>query len=307
MLKSLRVAAVVLVLINPAWAQVVGNGGDQNKKATSSPDGANSPGKFGNTASLGQDASSKQTEESKRKPYPWGELIAPANMPNWILAVIGGCAVLAALKTLWAIKRQADLMERQIALSINQQRPRLHLEPQPYTAIINSLPDIRIKVTNIGGSKAIFGLCIAGMEATSLEVDVASRKPINSAMLKGLTSRILDSGDSYEDRIDMFSGAKVFQIFPPDLDKSAPYKMHIFGVLNFRDIISEDTWYREFHYSIVSMKNVYMVQFGKMSSEVWTTRMLEADRRIDKPVPPIWIRRVWGTLKAWQAKIDAED
>jgi hypothetical protein len=195
--------------------------------------------------------------------------------PEWVIVYVTVIYAFLAGLTLLAIKLQASIMERQIAISINQQRPRLHIEPQPFTAIINGLPDVRIKVTNIGGSKAIFGFCIAGMEATGVEVDVASRKQTNSAMLKRLTSKILESEECIEDKIDAFLGSPVF---PPDLDKTKPYKLHIYGVLNFKDIISEDSWFREFHYVLLNAKNVYMVHLGKMSSEVWRSLMEEEDR-----------------------------
>ncbi len=304
MLRGLRVVTFAVVLISPAWSQVVGSGGDQNKKSATSTDSGHAAGEVANPVTLRQDAAPKQAEESKYKPYPWSELRAPANVPNWILSAIGICAVFAALKTLWAIKRQADLLEKQIGLSINQLRPRLHLEPQPFTSIINGIPHVEIRVTNIGGSKAIFSTCIAGMEVTGLEVDIAFRKLNNSCMMKKLSNMILESGQAYDERIDAWLGA---QVFPPNLDLSKPYKLHIYGVLNFRDIISEDTWFREFHYVLVNTPNVYMVQLGKMASEVWTPRMLEADRRIDKPIPPTWISKAWATCKAWQTRIDAED
>lgn len=304
MLKHLRVVGLLAVFINPAWTQVVGNGSHQSQETTTSSNSGDATAKTGCRSTLREDTASKQQDESKYKPYPWSELKAPANVPNWILSAIGICAVFAALRTLWAIKRQADLMERQIGLSINQLRPRLHLEPQPFTSLINGIPHVEIRVTNIGGSKAIFSTCIAGMEVTGLEVDIAFRKLNNSCMMKKLSNMILESEQAYDERIDVVLGA---QIFPPNMDLSKPYKLHIYGVLNFRDIISEDTWFREFHYVLVNTPNVYMVQLGKMASEVWTPRMLEADRRIDKPIPPSWISKAWATCKAWQTRIDAED
>jgi hypothetical protein len=54
-------------------------------------------------------------EQASEKPtkYPWGELLAPANVPNWFLVVVGGVTGWFVYKTLRAIKKQADIMEAQ--------------------------------------------------------------------------------------------------------------------------------------------------------------------------------------------------
>ena len=54
-------------------------------------------------------------EQRLEKPsqYPWRELYAPANVPNWVLALLAGVAGWLAYITLRAIKRQAGHMERQ--------------------------------------------------------------------------------------------------------------------------------------------------------------------------------------------------
>jgi hypothetical protein len=233
---------------------------------------------------------------------------APANASNWVLAGLGVIGGVLAIFTLHAIKSQADIMERQNTIIFNEKRPRLLIEPQPFTGIINGLPDIRIRVTNIGGSKAIFGLCIAGMEVTVMEEVTISKKRTNTAMLKRLTSKILESGDAHEERIDLFP---MSQVFPPGLDKSKPYKIHIFGNLIFKDVLFEDTWVREFHYMLVSMGNVYMVQFGKMSNEFWYPMMEEVDRK-SRPQSG-WdagisrIRRAWAAYKLWVEKQEADE
>jgi hypothetical protein len=55
----------------------------------------------------------KQEKQENAKPYQWRELYAPANVPNWVLAIVALWAGIMALKTLRAIKQQADLMKAQ--------------------------------------------------------------------------------------------------------------------------------------------------------------------------------------------------
>ena len=50
--------------------------------------------------------------------YPWKDLLAPANIPNWLLVIVGIVASAAAIKTLQKVKRQADLMNRQNVVAI---------------------------------------------------------------------------------------------------------------------------------------------------------------------------------------------
>jgi hypothetical protein len=68
-------------------------------------------------------ATGEQQIETKAPSYPWHELLAPANIPNWILAFIGALGVGAAVLTLREIdaqvrqmKTQTDLTERQLRL-----------------------------------------------------------------------------------------------------------------------------------------------------------------------------------------------
>ena len=54
--------------------------------------------------------------------YPWRELYAPTNIPNWVLAFFAGVAGWLAYRTLRAIKRQADIqaagMKQWIAVDV---------------------------------------------------------------------------------------------------------------------------------------------------------------------------------------------
>jgi hypothetical protein len=97
-----------------AWSQVPGGGSQQDRPAQKETDGAKHAQPPTTTLQI-QTAPAKQEPNADSRPpgYPWKELLAPANVPNWVLCVVGGFAGWAAFKTLKAIKRQADLMEQQ--------------------------------------------------------------------------------------------------------------------------------------------------------------------------------------------------
>jgi len=116
MLKRLTVLGIALIFLNPAWPQVVGDGGKKNQHSESGKSQSSAASPQCTCVVQVQPAPTKQAEDSKSKSYQWRELYAPANIPNWLLAVVGSLAVVAALKTLWAIRKQADLMDRQIAI-----------------------------------------------------------------------------------------------------------------------------------------------------------------------------------------------
>src|ERR1700721_376111 len=94
-----------------AWPQVPRNGSQQKQRAESSDTKAQSAPKPCTCNVQIQETPAKEKQDSPSKPssYPWRELYAPANIPNWVLALVGIGAVIAALKTLWAIRKQADL------------------------------------------------------------------------------------------------------------------------------------------------------------------------------------------------------
>ncbi|MGD0548817.1 MAG: hypothetical protein ABR991_13510 [Terracidiphilus sp.] len=61
-----------------------------------------------NTGANNQDQTHKESSK-----YPCKELLAPANIPNWFLVIVGGVTDWFVFKTLRAIKKQADIMENQ--------------------------------------------------------------------------------------------------------------------------------------------------------------------------------------------------
>jgi hypothetical protein len=111
MLKRLAILGF-LVLVSGAWSQVPGNGGQQEKNAQDQQKTANSS-KPVVVVDSQHSANNQEQDSEKPAKYPWGELLAPANVPNWFLVIVGGITGWFVYKTLRAIKKQADIMEAQ--------------------------------------------------------------------------------------------------------------------------------------------------------------------------------------------------
>ena len=98
-----------------AWSQVPGDGRQQNQPALSKQNNTKPIQPYPPAIQV-QEGTAKQEQYADPKPadYPWRELYAPANVPNWFLVSVGFWAGLMALRTLKSIDRQADQMEGQL-------------------------------------------------------------------------------------------------------------------------------------------------------------------------------------------------
>lgn len=118
MLKRLAILAVLSFgLAGRAWSQIPGNGGQQEKEAQKQQSTAK-PVQPGPVALDDQNkaANQKQGAEQKSAKYPWGELAAPANIPNWVLVIVatitGGVICWQSIET----RKAADASNRSIIL-----------------------------------------------------------------------------------------------------------------------------------------------------------------------------------------------
>lgn len=130
MLKRLAMFGILaLCLVDGAGSQVPRDRGQQDRPSDKKADSAQPTRPLPPAAQI-QLAPAKQEGNSQQKPskYPWRELYAPANVPNWILAFVAGWAGFLAYRTLKAIKRQADLMKEQSDLAKSKERARLRVE-----------------------------------------------------------------------------------------------------------------------------------------------------------------------------------
>ena len=113
MLKRLAILGLLCFgLVGGAWSQVPGGGSQQDKNAQEEQKTAQPPK---TVVAIESQHGANNQEQASEKPakYPWGELLAPANVPNWFLVVVGGVTGWFVYKTLRAIKKQADIMETQ--------------------------------------------------------------------------------------------------------------------------------------------------------------------------------------------------
>lgn len=122
MLRTLiLLCAVTAGFTNLAGPQVPRNGSQQHndsqKDADSSKVGQPLP------TALAQTNPTNEQKQTSPKPYQWRELYAPANIPNWVLAILAGLAGYLAWRTLEAIKKQVEWMKTQavqMALQLEQ-------------------------------------------------------------------------------------------------------------------------------------------------------------------------------------------
>lgn len=118
----------------------------------------------------------EKKQDAKTPGYQWSELWAPANIPNWILCLVGGWAGLMALRTLKEIRVQAKYMERQtkiledsvavakdsvkaatdqIAMTQEKERARFHIMPAEFQAVERNQPaQLGMYFVNIGSTSA---------------------------------------------------------------------------------------------------------------------------------------------------------
>lgn len=68
--------------------------------------------------------------------YPWEDLLAPANIPLWIVVIVVAWAALAALKNLKAITAQTRELKRQNEMIVGKERARLRVEMLPFDPLI---------------------------------------------------------------------------------------------------------------------------------------------------------------------------
>ena len=149
-MKILAITGISFWLVGGAWSQVPWNGSQQKQNPQEQQRAANPPKPI--ITFEAQNGASKQVQCSEKpSEYPWRELYAPANVPNWILALLAGIAGGLAYKTLRAIKRQVDTYE-------GKERARLTVEIEPF-----ELPNrddsaiVTLVVTNHGGTNAFIG------------------------------------------------------------------------------------------------------------------------------------------------------
>jgi hypothetical protein len=106
----------ILALTVGAWSQIPRDGSHQNQKAQPTANQANATQPAPPAEVRANSTEELQRTSPKPTKYPWKELLAPANVPNWALFLVGLGGVYAALRTLKSIENQAILMNRQTGI-----------------------------------------------------------------------------------------------------------------------------------------------------------------------------------------------
>jgi hypothetical protein len=178
MLKLLAIFALLaLGLGHTAQSQVQPDRSQQKKPAEGGNSGSHATDKPSIPPVQLQLASPNQANDSQQRPsaYPWRELLAPSNIPNWFLIVVGAFAGLMALRTLKAINRQADLMKEQSDLAVGKERAKLRIELKPFRPVRTS-DDLGYEVV---GSISIHGYTEAFVERTEIYACVGHEGVLN--------------------------------------------------------------------------------------------------------------------------------
>jgi hypothetical protein len=204
--------------------------------------------------------------------YQWKDLLAPANIPNWLLVIVGIVASRAAIKTLGRVKRQADLMNRQNAVAIaaakaaeDSAKAALQQTSHMITSerawlVIASVNDFSTfvwsggaplywwRVRNVGNTPAI----LLFTQAVCRVVDSVSLDEIPQYPLPvPLSSRVLAPGDSID--FHTIWGDERGAWFRRNVEEVNPLILLSFGYIKYRTVLSEqicesrfcDAWFAE--------------------------------------------------------------
>jgi hypothetical protein len=89
--------------------------------------------------------------------YPWGDLLAPANIPIWVLVVVAIWAAYS-LRCVKAIAAQTRELKRQNDMLVNKERARLRVDMLPFDPLVTKgnlhAFEIRAEVTTSGPTDA---------------------------------------------------------------------------------------------------------------------------------------------------------
>lgn len=177
--KRLAIRGLLVIgLCSGAWSQVPRNESQQKQPAESKDDKSQPVIQPCVCAIQVQNAPAKETSEPQEKSaqYPWRELYAPANIPSWFLVGAGLFAGWLALKTLRAVRCQADLMKEQSDLVVEKERAKLRIDLKPF----NPFP-IEDESENymVEGSVAIYGYTEAFIETAEIYASIGEEGIIN--------------------------------------------------------------------------------------------------------------------------------
>jgi hypothetical protein len=142
MKKRLAMVFFLIFLTNGAWSQIPRDGSHQNRPTQSKQDNTKTVEPSPSAIQI-KAGSTKQEQKSDSMPsgYQWRELLAPSNIPGWLLVGVGFWAGLMALHTLRTIKRQANLMEA----TVQQIERQVIAQMDATNPIIIAIPENKVR------------------------------------------------------------------------------------------------------------------------------------------------------------------
>jgi hypothetical protein len=120
----LKILVVVVIFCLPmmTYSQIPRDGSNQQEEANASqhdpPPNAPSTGVC--PCSPNQTKPEEQSSRPESGGYHWGELSAPTNVPNWVLAAVGIGGIVVAVRTLRKLERQTKAAEDAANASLRQ-------------------------------------------------------------------------------------------------------------------------------------------------------------------------------------------
>jgi hypothetical protein len=196
--------------------------------------------------------------------YPWGDLLAPANIPNWALAVVGILGIGVATCTLFKIERQtkaaqtaveaalrqADVMKQQMDMQIAKERAILQVEAMGIPALAPvDLPlapydVVTYKVFNRGLVAARIGYAYAVVDiAESPDQYTGEGSTVNDANF-GTNRDFLFPVTA--DGVTRYAVSEVR--FPWEDINNRKKFVHFYGVIKYHDLLSDQDRETAFHY-----------------------------------------------------------
>ncbi len=169
-----------------------------------------------------------------------------------------------------------------------------HSEGKVIQFFPDGTPHVSLTAENIGGSKAIFGICLGGIVASKMGEEPQSTDA-NLWMLDFHDS-ILEHSHHACSTIKPGPGMVVI---PDTIDRSSGYLIHVYGNIVFRDMLFEDVWFRNFHYSRPVLPPNARRYYAMT---IWQPYIEEVDIRRNPPKGWRKAIKVWRAYMAWIEK-----
>ncbi|HZP04586.1 MAG TPA: hypothetical protein VFB43_06770 [Terracidiphilus sp.] len=217
----------------------------------------------------------------------------PHQYPRWIdtFAWPDGVTAWALLLTLIIIgwrsietRDAAEAANRGLEISKTKERAKLLLKIEPINPQIGAVPQVQMRITNVGESSAIMGMAIAGLHL--LDSENLDGVELGYNWLK-IDHASLKKDESSEETI-WWANNPLWRYSKEDIEGDNAAIIHIHGTIVFKDAF-EDWWKRKIHYIWRPYGiNVWMPHLQQDVFGEWESQTRENETRIEKPAPKRW-------------------